>query len=209
MISVIYANLLSLKDFSQTWWMWSATGPDKSSGHFKVIGGHGGGHFGFFTNFFYRRFTHFRTWRSLRSFWDQLSFSPHGTLPGGHFGFSLRNASWSDFNNTWRMRSAIGPDKSSGHFKVRCPDGSHFGFSRFFFIADSRISERGNRFGTNFHFCPMGPFTAAILDFFTKRKFVGFQQNLVDVVCNGSWQKDQIILRSSEVMIAAILDFLL
>ena len=30
---------LSLSDFDETWWLWTTFGPEKSGGHFEVIGG--------------------------------------------------------------------------------------------------------------------------------------------------------------------------
>ena len=113
----------------------------------------------FLTNWFYRIFTRFGTWRS---FWDPLLFSHHTNPPGRHFDFfdELILSHIYAFRN---VAIVLRPTFIFAPFEPTRPP--FWFFWRTDFIAYLRVSERGDRSETHFYFRTILTHPAAILIF--------------------------------------------
>ena len=115
----------------------------------------------FLTNWFYRIFTRFGTWRS---FWDPLLFSHHTNPPGRHFDFFDELI----LSHIYAFRNVAIVLRPTFIFAPYEPTRPPFWiFWRTDFIAYLRVSERGDRSETNFYFRTILTHPAAILIFLT------------------------------------------
>ena len=113
------------------------------------------------TNWFYRIFTRFGTWRS---FWDPLLFSHHTNPPGRHFDFFDELI----LSHIYAFRNVAIVLRPTFIFAPYEPTRPPFWiFWRTDFIAYLRVSERGDRSETNFYFRTILTHPAAILIFLT------------------------------------------